>query len=258
MDLARQVYVDCLKLVPHKQFTFAKVWLLFARFEIRRSNLVAARKTLGRALGMCPKPKLYKGYIELELQVGMRRRGGSSRRDENQYVYQQLREFDRCRKLYEGFLKYDPAMTYAWIKYAELETLLDDVDRARGLYELAIAQPYLDMPEILWKSYIDFEVDAKEWPRARAIYRRLIDRSIHPKVWLSFAEFELAIGDEECLERARSVLREGYDALKARDMKEEVGVVVDGSACFRSLSSLHRHGSRIFAAPHAPKLVDCV
>ncbi len=37
------------------------------------------------------------------------------------------------------------------MKFAELETLLGDVDRARGIYELAIKQPLLDMPEILWK-----------------------------------------------------------------------------------------------------------
>ena len=37
------------------------------------------------------------------------------------------------------------------MKFAELETLLGDVDRARGIYELAINQPRLDMPEILWK-----------------------------------------------------------------------------------------------------------
>ncbi len=28
----------------------------------------------------------------------------------------------------------------------------------RSLYELAIDQPVLDMPEVLWKAYIDFEI----------------------------------------------------------------------------------------------------
>lgn len=37
------------------------------------------------------------------------------------------------------------------MKYAELETLLGDVERARGIFELAIKQTKLDMPEILWK-----------------------------------------------------------------------------------------------------------
>lgn len=39
----------------------------------------------------------------------------------------------------------------AWIKYAELERSLSETDRARALFELAIRQPSLDMPELLWK-----------------------------------------------------------------------------------------------------------
>ena len=36
--------------------------------------------------------------------------------------------------------------------------MLAEVGRARGLYELAISQPVLDMPEAVWKAYIDFEI----------------------------------------------------------------------------------------------------
>ena len=34
------------------------------------------------------------------------------------------------------------------LKYAELETILGDTDRARALFELAVNQPLLDMPEV--------------------------------------------------------------------------------------------------------------
>lgn len=43
------------------RFTFAKIWLLFAHFEVRQRDLSAARKLLGRAIGMCPKDKLFRG-----------------------------------------------------------------------------------------------------------------------------------------------------------------------------------------------------
>jgi crooked neck len=43
------------------------------------------------------------------------------------------------------------------MKFAELEILLSDVERARPIYELAVSQPRLDMPELLWKSFIDFD-----------------------------------------------------------------------------------------------------
>lgn len=81
----------------------------------------------GMAVGKCPKNKLLKGYIELELQ---------------------LREFDRCRKLYEKYLEFSPENCTTWIKFAELETILGDTDRARAIFELAIGQPRLDMPEV--------------------------------------------------------------------------------------------------------------
>lgn len=60
-----------LSLVPHKLFTFAKAWVMSARFEVRRLDLPAARKLLGTAIGMCPKEALFKGYIQLEMDVGL-------------------------------------------------------------------------------------------------------------------------------------------------------------------------------------------
>lgn len=49
----------------------------------------------GMALGICPKDKLFKGYIDLELQ---------------------LREFDRCRILYEKFLEFGPENCITWMR----------------------------------------------------------------------------------------------------------------------------------------------
>jgi crooked neck len=80
-DRAREVLRAALKLVPHNGggvgaggacggFTFAKLWLMAAKLELRAGRLDAARRVLGTALGMCPKPKLFKGYIELELAMG--------------------------------------------------------------------------------------------------------------------------------------------------------------------------------------------
>ena len=45
------------------------------------------------------------------------------------------------------------------------------MDRARGIYGLAVNQPRLDMPEILWKAYIDFEIEQDEAEKARELYR---------------------------------------------------------------------------------------
>ncbi|KAJ3003030.1 hypothetical protein NUW54_g5517 [Trametes sanguinea] len=114
-ERARQIYETAIRVVPHKQFTFAKLWIMFARFEVRQLNLQAARKILGTAIGMCPKEALFKGYIQLEFD---------------------LREFDRVRTLYEKYIEWDPTNSAAWIKYAELETQLEDFARVRAIYEL--------------------------------------------------------------------------------------------------------------------------
>lgn len=47
-----------MKLIPHKKFSFAKIWILAAQFEIRQKDLRAARQILGNAIGMAPKDKV--------------------------------------------------------------------------------------------------------------------------------------------------------------------------------------------------------
>ncbi|KAI5480437.1 pre-mRNA-splicing factor CLF1 [Pseudohyphozyma bogoriensis] len=237
---AREIYKAAIKLVPHKQFTFAKLWTQFAEFEIRRGDLDAARKIMGTAIGMAPKEKLFKEYIELELK---------------------LREFDRCRTLYQKWLEYDASNATAWIKFTELEALLQDHDRARAIYEMAIEQPSMDMPELIWKSWIDFEYEEEEYDRTRELYERLLRRTSHVKVWVSFAQFEANAGnaiaeaiagggddeeeeeeekapvevDQEAvdaakkdgLEKARKVFERGYADLKLKGLKEERVVLLE-------------------------------
>lgn len=175
IERARQVYDACLNLIPHKKFTFSKVWMLKAQFEIRQGNLTLARKTLGRAIGMCPKDSLFKGYVALE---------------------QKLYEFTRCRTLYEKHVSYNPSNCQTWIDWAQLERALGDLERARAIFELGIDQPVLDMPEMVWKKYIDFEEEEGEFERARALYERLLEKADHPKVWISYAQFELGAPDD--------------------------------------------------------------
>lgn len=202
MERARQIYKTLLELIPHKVFTFSKIWLFYAQFEIRQKNLQVARKTLGMAIGICPRDKIYRGYIELEIQ---------------------LREFDRCRILYEKFLEFNPENCITWMKFAELETLLGDVERARAIFELAVSQPRLDMPELLWKSFIDFEVSQGEIELARQLYERLLDRTGHVKVWISYAKFELtseSTEDGQNVSLARRVYERGNECQRNLNDRE--------------------------------------
>ncbi|KAK7193411.1 NineTeen Complex (NTC) component [Paraphaeosphaeria sporulosa] len=213
VERTRQIYTECIKLLPHKRFTFAKVWLMAAHFELRQNALPKARKLLGQAIGMCPKDKLFKGYIELEMK---------------------LFEFGRCRTLYAKYIEFNGANTSTWIKFAELERGLDDLARARAIFELAVDEPLLDMPELLWKAYIDFEEGEAEYDRTRALYKRLLEKTDHVKVWTSWAQFELSVPDADApppeddappsptaIARARAVFDAAHTRLKERELKEE-------------------------------------
>lgn len=218
-DVARagQIYTEALKIVPHKTFTFAKLWILHAQLRLRQQDLTGARKLLGTAIGMCPKPKLFRTYIEMEMK---------------------LLEFGRCRTLYEKWLEQDPMNCQAWVKFAELERLLQDEERARAIFELAVSQPALDMPEVVWKAYIDFEEEEAQetggeegFERVRQLYERLLQKTGHVRVWISYAQFEINVPDPDRPEaetvaaasivRARKVFERANKLYKDENLVEE-------------------------------------
>ena len=191
---------------------------------------------------MCPKEALFGGYIQLELDVRIYNTTNSPWALTTPFC-EQLREFDRVRTLYEKYIEWDPTNSSAWIKFAELESQLEDFSRTRGIFELGISQPSLSMPELLWKAYIDFETEEGEREKARGLYERLVKLSGHVKVWISYALFEgeaipvpraeredgddddeekevkMVEGDPE---RARQVFKKGYEDLRSKGLKSEV------------------------------------
>lgn len=108
------------------------------------------------------------------------------------------------------------------------------------------------MPELVWKSFIDFEIEQEQFDNARKLYERLLERTSHVKVWISYAQFE---GSIDRLEAARAVFSKGFEALKNAESKEEVlsyGSLHFGSTfvstlrlvlCFLFFSTAARHAS---------------
>ncbi|GAU29351.1 hypothetical protein TSUD_31580 [Trifolium subterraneum] len=174
IEQTRDVYKECLKLIPHHKFTFSKVWLLAVQFEIRQSNLKGARKILGNAIGMAPKDKIFKNYIEMELQLAE-----------------------------------------TW--------------RARAIFDLAIGQPTLDMPELLWKAYIDFEVAECEFEKARVLYGRLLDRTKHLKDVVTLAmKSKVAFEDQVQPDAKHHLLGKGKEFSEEKTKRFEN---IDAVAC---------------------------
>ena len=80
---------------------------------------------------------------------------------------------------------------------------LDELERCRSILEIAITQN-LDMPEMVWKTYINIELANFEIEKVRVLYSRLLNKTKHEKVWISYAKFE-----QENL-KARAVMENAY------------------------------------------------
>lgn len=87
------------------------------------------------------------------------------------------------------------------------------------------------MPEMLWKNYIDFEIEESEGDKARALYERLLEKTGHVKVWISFAQFE---GTEvgKGVDAARSTFYRAHERLKEAGLKEERVLLLDAWRVF--------------------------
>lgn len=201
IEKTKAVFEKCLSIIPHQEFTFSKIWIMYSQFYIRTKNLEMARKVFGNAIGKCPKDKIFKAYIQLEMQLG---------------------NFDRCRKIYEKYLLIFPDNPLPWIGFAELECMLEEYSRARSLFESAIKLPALNMPETIWKAYIDMEISLNNIPKARELYTRLLDKTKHLKVWISVAEFEEKYGKIEYMrnlfEKADEFFRHNEELKEERKM----------------------------------------
>ena len=127
------------------------------------------------------------------------------------------------------------------------------------------------MPEVLWKAYIDFEsvegAYERDRTRVRALYERLVEKTGHVKVWISWALFEggelkpPAEEDEDGenqevegipgdLDMAREIFDRGYKDLRSKGLKDEVRLVLRPTLSPYSLSPC----SVLFSSKHGKPL----
>ena len=73
------------------------------------------------------------------------------------------------------------------------------------------------------QSYIDFEINQQNRNNARELYERLLDRTNHVKVWISYASFEaeaLPISEEDEEDEAFMQSRQtGNESVSQREAK---------------------------------------
>lgn len=202
-DNTRKVYEKALEIIPHNKFSFSKIWINYALFEIRTLNLDKARKILGIGIAKSASEKLFQSYIDIEMQLG---------------------NIDRCRKLYDKWISTNPQSCIAWLGFAELEKSLQEHKRCESIFELAIKNQSIDKPELIWKTYIDTMLEFENQSKVRELYTRLLEKTKHLKVWISYAKFEISIN---CIDKAREVLRRAEIFFKNSQNKEDRALLLD-------------------------------
>ena len=165
-------------------------------------NIIDTRKIYGMNMAICPKEKVIDSYVDLEVSLG---------------------NIDRVRKIYQSYIEKLPENSNSWVKYAEFEKSLEEKERAECIYESAINLT-LDIPEMVWKSYINMEIEIENYEKVRNLYERLLSKTKHVKVWLSYAKFESDKGDPSLM---RKVYQRAIEYFKTQKMKEERALVLD-------------------------------
>ena len=195
MTKTDHIYKKLIEIIPHREFSFSKVWIFYAYFLIRCDKLDKTRLLFGKSIGICPNEKIFKAYIELELQLG---------------------NLDKCRKLFEKCIQCFPYSSKVWVKYAEFEESLEENERSRAILEAGINQD-LNMPELIWKSYINIEIESGNKNAVRQLYYRLLEKTDNIKIWLSYIKFE---EDEEEFNKARELYTKAYNYYKTNNNPE--------------------------------------
>ena len=137
----------------------------------------------------------------------------------------QLANIDRVRTLYEKFINTFPDNPIPWIKFGEFEKDLEEYERFEKVFELAIDNNQMNMPETVWRAYLDNEIELNNHDKARDIYERLLERSKHIKIWVAYAQFEASLGNKGV---CRKILEKGEKFfLENPDLKEERAMLLE-------------------------------
>jgi len=102
---------------------------------------------------LCGKETIFIKYVALDLALG---------------------KIDCCQTMYTQYLKAVPYNCTVWKWYAELKHHVGKNGQTRAIYDLAISQPALDILEMLWKRYIDFEIGECKNDHAQKLYEQLL------------------------------------------------------------------------------------
>ncbi|XP_015127280.1 crooked neck-like protein 1 [Diachasma alloeum] len=107
IESCREIYKNGLDSIPHPQFTFCELWLVYVQLEIGQGNLELARDFLRKALKVCPKERIHRPGIPRHVQ---------------------LVELNSCKELFEKYLELEPEDCSVQRKYEKWKTAVGDFE----------------------------------------------------------------------------------------------------------------------------------
>ncbi|KAL6450711.1 CLF1 Pre-mRNA-splicing factor CLF1 [Candida maltosa Xu316] len=197
IDSARSIWNEALKKIPSQRFSFAKIWIGYAEFELRNNDategLSKFRKILGRAIGqtstVAPKNKIFQYYIDFEKKLG---------------------DWNRVRLLFQKWLETAVSTSspaeYIVKNYLEFESSIEEYDRCESILEIAKELSETEESSDSFDVYklftiaVDFYRDEMKYDKIRELYRNLLSKEPDVDNWISFALFESTIPSTEQLE----------------------------------------------------------
>ena len=194
---------QCLKLIPHKQFSFSKIWVHLAKLHIRNQDVQSARLVLGKGIGQYGSKSIFTLYLDMESKLG---------------------NFERCRKIHERWIEINPHEADNWIAYFKMENDIGEIERARMVIRKSLEMPFIAQPELLWKTAIDFEISQNKVDQVVSLYTLLLERTKHVKVFISLALFYLSHG---MVVQMRNTFEEAEKMFKVEKMNEERAMVLN-------------------------------
>ncbi|SBT01579.1 splicing factor, putative [Plasmodium malariae] len=232
IERARQVYKNIFKILSKQNFTFKKIYILYANFELRQLEIQNVRSIYNHAIENVKKEKIFEEYCDIELRLG---------------------NIKECREIYAKYVESFPFNSKvkversrtAWLSMINFELSLDEVERARQIAEIAIHLDDMKLPELviffqmllefviiggtvpmgIWKNYIDLEINLQEYERAKNLYERLLNITQHYKVYKSYAEFQYIYFDD--IIRCREILEDGIEFCKKNELANERCILIN-------------------------------
>eukprot|EP00177_Eucheuma_denticulatum_P005934 GFKZ01010820.1.p1 GENE.GFKZ01010820.1~~GFKZ01010820.1.p1 ORF type:complete len:662 (+),score=122.75 GFKZ01010820.1:107-2092(+) len=201
---AAGIYARCIKKVPrgHRQFSFGKLWTLYAQVLLRMGDVGGARRVFGTGIGvMRKKRKIYEAYIEMEKGLG---------------------EIGRARRVYERWMENVPLDGDVFLEYAEFERDLGEAERAWGVLEVGRGIDGVSREEEIWEMAVEVGRDVSKV--GDKLLQEYVKKVKGGKGWVVWAAEVRERGGKK--DEVRDVFRNGEKAMRLRGDAAQVAVVV--------------------------------